>query len=194
MIKVCLYKSNILNTSFLLYLSCLTKCSHFHCKNRKNSKGDRMMRLTNYSDYSLRVLIYLATQETSKLTNIKEISEVYNISKNHLMKIIFNLGKLGYIETVRGRSGGFRLAKDPAEINIGELIRRTEENFYLVECFEDKNACVITPVCSLKHVLNNALEQFFKVLDQYTLADIAENQVMLKDYFALKQQTSTEDG
>jgi Rrf2 family transcriptional regulator, nitric oxide-sensitive transcriptional repressor len=151
------------------------------------------MRLTNYSDYSLRVLIYLATQEQPKLTNIKEISEVYNISKNHLMKIIFNLGKLGYIETIRGRSGGFRLAMDSADINIGAVIRQTEENFYLVECFDDNNACVITPVCSLKHVLNNALEQFFKVLDQYTLADIAENQVMLKDYFALKNKASSEE-
>ncbi|MFS0658962.1 Rrf2 family transcriptional regulator [Niallia alba] len=151
------------------------------------------MRLTNYSDYSLRVLIYLATEGTEKLTNIKEISEVYSISKNHLMKIIYNLGKLGYIETIRGRNGGFRLAKDPADINIGVLIRQTEENFYLVECFEDKNACVITPVCSLKHVLNNALEQFFKVLDQYTLADIAENKVMLKDYFAQKSKTSSDN-
>ena len=141
------------------------------------------MRLTSYSDYSLRVLIYLASQEQSTLTNIKEISEVYHISKNHLMKIVYNLGKLGYIETVRGRNGGLRLAKKPDEINVGELVRKTEEDFYLVECFKDDDNCVISPVCSLKFVLNNALDAFLKVLDQYTIADFVENRVMLKAYF-----------
>ena len=141
------------------------------------------MRLTSYSDYSLRVLIYLASQEQSKLTNIKEISEVYHISKNHLMKIVYNLGKLGYIETVRGRNGGFRLAKSPDAINVGEVVRKTEEDFYLVECFKEDDNCVISPVCSLKFVLNNALDAFLKVLDQYTIADFTENKVMLKAYF-----------
>lgn len=141
------------------------------------------MRLTSYSDYSLRVLIYLASQEQSKLTNIKEISEVYHISKNHLMKIVYNLGKLGYIETVRGRNGGFRLAKSPDAINVGEVVRKTEEDFYLVECFKEDDNCVISPVCSLKFILNNALDAFLKVLDQYTIADFTENKVMLKAYF-----------
>ncbi|WP_260285934.1 RrF2 family transcriptional regulator [Peribacillus aracenensis] len=141
------------------------------------------MRLTSYSDYSLRVLIYLASHDQSKLSNIKEISEVYQLSKNHLMKIVHNLGKLGYIETIRGRNGGFRLAKSPSEINVGELVRRTEEDFYLVECFKDHDNCVISPVCSLKFVLNNALDAFLKVLDQYTIADFSENKVMLKTYF-----------
>ncbi|MFJ7745914.1 RrF2 family transcriptional regulator [Peribacillus sp. NPDC097295] len=141
------------------------------------------MRLTSYSDYSLRVLIYLASQEQNKLTNIKEISEVYHISKNHLMKIVYNLGKLGYIETIRGRNGGFRLAKSPDGINVGEVVRKTEEDFYLVECFKDDDKCVISPVCSLKFILNNALDAFLKVLDQYTIADFTENKVMLKAYF-----------
>ncbi|MFE4811862.1 RrF2 family transcriptional regulator [Peribacillus simplex] len=141
------------------------------------------MRLTSYSDYSLRVLIYLASHDQSKISNIKEISEVYQLSKNHLMKIVHNLGKLGYIETIRGRNGGFRLAKSPIEINVGELVRRTEEDFYLVECFKDHDNCVISPVCSLKFVLNNALDAFLKVLDQYTIADFSENKVMLKTYF-----------
>ncbi|MGE7601504.1 RrF2 family transcriptional regulator [Peribacillus sp. NPDC097675] len=141
------------------------------------------MRLTSYSDYSLRVLIYLASQEQNKLTNIKEISEVYHISKNHLMKIVYNLGKLGYIETIRGRNGGFRLAKSPDGINVGEVVRKTEEDFYLVECFKDDDNCVISPVCSLKFILNNALDAFLKVLDQYTIADFTENKVMLKAYF-----------
>ncbi|MDP1418699.1 Rrf2 family transcriptional regulator [Peribacillus simplex] len=150
------------------------------------------MRLTSYSDYSLRVLIYLASHDQSKLSNIKEISEVYQLSKNHLMKIVHNLGKLGYIETIRGRNGGFRLAKSPTEINVGELVRRTEEDFYLVECFKDHDNCVISPVCSLKFVLNNALDAFLQVLDQYTIADFSENKVMLKTYFNSVKQNDEE--
>ena len=142
------------------------------------------MRLTTYSDYSLRVLIYLSSEPREKLVNIKDIAEAYDISKNHLMKIIYNLGKMGYIETIRGRNGGIRLAKSPSEINIGEIIRKTEEDFNIVECFEHGNTCVITPVCSLKHIFNNALEQFLHVLDQYTLDDIVKNNAMLKDYFS----------
>ncbi|MFJ7754053.1 RrF2 family transcriptional regulator [Peribacillus muralis] len=146
------------------------------------------MRLTSYSDYSLRVLIYLASHDQSKLSNIKEISEVYQLSKNHLMKIVHNLGKLGYIETIRGRNGGFRLAKPPAEINVGEIVRKTEEDFYLVECFKDHGNCIISPVCSLKFVLNDALDAFLQVLDQYTIADFIENKVMLKAYFDSAKQ------
>ncbi|MEH7399692.1 MULTISPECIES: RrF2 family transcriptional regulator [Bacillaceae] len=142
------------------------------------------MRLTTYSDYSLRVLIFLSSEPREKLVNIKDIAEAYDISKNHLMKIIYNLGKMGYIETIRGRNGGIRLAKLPSEINIGEIIRKTEEDFNIVECFEHGNTCVITPVCSLKHIFNNALEQFLHVLDQYTLDDIVKNNAMLKDYFS----------
>jgi Rrf2 family transcriptional regulator, nitric oxide-sensitive transcriptional repressor len=146
------------------------------------------MRLTNYSDYSLRVLIYLANVPNKNLVNIKDIAESYDISKNHLMKIIYNLGKMGYIETIRGRNGGIRLAKLPSEINIGELLRKTEEDFYIVECFEHNNTCVITPVCSLKHIFNKALDQFLHVLDQYTIEDVVKNNAMLKDYFALNQK------
>lgn len=146
------------------------------------------MRLTNYSDYSLRVLIYLSTEPNEKLVNIKDIAEAYDISKNHLMKIIYNLGKMGYIETIRGRNGGIRLAKLPSDINIGELIRKTEEDFHIVECFEHNNNCVITPVCSLKHIFNKALDQFLQVLDQYTLEDIVQNNFMLKEYFALNKK------
>ncbi|MGP7816911.1 RrF2 family transcriptional regulator [Niallia sp. 01092] len=144
------------------------------------------MRLTSYTDYSLRVLIYLANNNQEKLVNIKDIAEIYDISKNHLMKIIYNLGKMGYIETIRGRNGGMRLAMNPADINIGELVRKTEEDFHIVECFEDQNKCIITPVCSLKHILYEALQQFLKVLDQYTLEDIIQNNVLLKQYLALK--------
>lgn len=146
------------------------------------------MRLTSYSDYSLRVLIYVAVN-SEKLVTIKEISEAYEISSNHLMKIIYNLGKMNYIETIRGRNGGIRLSKHPADINIGSLIRKTEEDFYLVECFKEDNNCVITPVCSLKHMLNEALNSFFLVLDTYTLEDILTNKSVLKEYFETRTET-----
>lgn len=146
------------------------------------------MRLTSYSDFSLRVLLYVAVN-SEKLVTIKEISKAYEISSNHLMKIIYNLGKMNYIETIRGRNGGIRLSKQPADINIGELIRKTEEDFYLVECFKEDNNCVITPVCSLKHMLNEALNSFFLVLDKYTLEDILTNKSVLKEYFDTRTET-----
>lgn len=146
------------------------------------------MRLTSYSDFSLRVLLYVAVN-SEKLVTIKEISEAYEISSNHLMKIIYNLGKMNYIETIRGRNGGIRLSRQPADINIGELIRKTEEDFYLVECFKEDNNCVITPVCSLKHMLNEALNSFFLVLDKYTLEDILTNKSVLKEYFDTRTET-----
>ncbi|MDQ0270462.1 RrF2 family transcriptional regulator [Cytobacillus purgationiresistens] len=143
------------------------------------------MRLTNYTDYSLRVLIYLSTTtDTSKLSNIKEIAHAYGISKNHLMKVIYQLGKNGYIETIRGRNGGIRLALDPSQINIGEVVRKTEEDFHLVECFDpENNHCVISPVCGLRHVLNSALQAYLSVLDEVTLDDISKNRPALTDLF-----------
>ncbi|MCF6410811.1 RrF2 family transcriptional regulator [Pseudalkalibacillus salsuginis] len=145
------------------------------------------MRLTRYTDYSLRVLIYLTAQEDGQLVNIKEIAEIYKISKNHLMKVIHELGKLGVIQTVRGRNGGFKLAKNPEDINIGELIRKTEEDFYLVECFDSSNnACIISPVCKLKGILNEAMQAYFNVLDQYTLADLTTNTDQLQKLFSIQ--------
>lgn len=134
------------------------------------------MRLTNYTDYSLRVLIYLATKHDNELVTIQEIAEVYGVSKNHLMKVVFDLGKLGYLETIRGRYGGIRLLQKPEEISLGQLVRETEEDFNLVECFDhDKNLCVISPVCKLRGVLQEALRAYLNVLDQYTLADLVHN-------------------
>lgn len=146
------------------------------------------MRLTNYTDYSLRVLIYLATQPPDKLSTIKEIAEIYDISKNHLMKVTHDLGKLGVIETIRGRNGGIRLAHDPSLINIGEIVRKTEEDFHIVECFNnEQNQCIISPVCGLKHVLNKALNAYLQVLDEYTLKDLIKNQSILFEYFQMKK-------
>ena len=140
------------------------------------------MRLTNFSDYTIRVLMYLSSHP-DRLVNIKEIAEAYGISENHLKKIIYQLGKLGYLETIRGRNGGLRLAMTPEEINLGGLVRKTEEDFNIVECFSDEhNTCPISPVCTLRGVLNKALYAFLHVLDGYTLADITKNKEVLAQF------------
>ncbi|RLQ94473.1 Rrf2 family transcriptional regulator [Falsibacillus albus] len=145
------------------------------------------MRLTNYSDYSLRVLLYLATLPKGELANIKHIAEAYGISKNHLMKVTYELGKMGLVETIRGRNGGIRLGKSPDQINIGSTVRKTEEDFHLVECFDrEHNQCVITPVCGLKHVLHKALQSYLAVLDEYTLADLIADPDAYRQYFQSK--------
>jgi len=134
------------------------------------------VRLTLYTDYSLRVLLFLGAKEPDALSTIKEISDAYGISKNHLMKVSHELGKMGYVETIRGRGGGIRLAKRPEEIGIGEVVRQTEEDFYLVDCFNPESiGCVISPVCNLKGALNKALHAYITVLDEYKLSDFLHN-------------------
>jgi len=146
------------------------------------NKGVKGMHLTTYTDFSLRVLLYLGTLEEGEKTNIKEISKTFSISENHLSKIVYELGKLGLIETIRGRNGGIRLAKPPSEINIGWVIRQTEDNLSLVECFAGReNHCIVTPICHLKHIFHEALQAFLKVLDSYTLADLLQNKDELKN-------------
>lgn len=133
------------------------------------------MHITRYTDYSLRVLIYLAVQG-DELATIQEIADSYSISKNHLMKVVHQLNKKGYIETVRGKKGGMRLQMAPADINVGILVRETEQDLNIVECFSSKNACRITPVCGLKSMLGEALTAFLETLDKYTLADVIQDQ------------------
>lgn len=134
------------------------------------------MQLTIYTDYALRVLIYLGLQPEDRLSSIKEISNSYHISSNHLGKVVHELGKLGIIETVRGRNGGIKLAKAPVEINIGQVVRYTESPMTIVECFdEQKNSCKISPACRLKGILNEALNAYLNVLDSYTLQDLLIN-------------------
>lgn len=145
------------------------------------------MRLTLYSDYSMRVLLYLGIKGKDKLSTIQEIADNYKISKNHLMKVTYELGQLGYIETIRGRGGGIRLAKDPKEINIGQVIRQTEEDFHIVECFDkENNKCVISPACQLKHALNEALQAYLSVLDRYCLGDFLYSKEELYKLLNLK--------
>ncbi|WP_301108538.1 Rrf2 family transcriptional regulator [Sporosarcina sp.] len=134
------------------------------------------MRLTMYTDYSLRVLIFLASKQPDELSTVQEISDAYRISKNHLTKIVHELGKLQLIETTRGRGGGIRLSVDPKDINVGKLVRKTEDDFHLVECFDpNKNLCVLSSACRLKSVLYEALQAYFTVLDGYTIADFLHN-------------------
>ncbi|MBI1174151.1 MAG: Rrf2 family transcriptional regulator [Sideroxydans sp.] len=131
------------------------------------------MRLTLYTDYSLRVLLYLAYKQDQTVT-ITELTEFYNVSRNHLVKVVHELGKNGYILTSRGKNGGIRLARSPDEIAIGEVIRATEPDMDLLECFNPAtDQCVITKVCSLKFILFEAKANFVAVLDKYTLADAA---------------------
>ncbi|MFC4346818.1 Rrf2 family transcriptional regulator [Kordiimonas lipolytica] len=129
------------------------------------------MHITRYTDYSLRVLLYLAVND-KHLATIKVIADSYGISKNHLMKIVQHLSAKGYVEAVRGKNGGLRLAAKPERINIGKLVRDMEQGSPLVECFGADNECVITPACQLKHILAEAMESFFQTLDQYSLADM----------------------
>jgi Rrf2 family nitric oxide-sensitive transcriptional repressor len=128
------------------------------------------MRLTTFSDYALRVAIYLGVHP-GELCTVAGIAQSYGISANHLMKVVHHLGQKGYVETVRGKGGGMRLARAPEKINLGELVRATEEQ-RLVECFEPGSACRIESACALRGILGDALESFFAVLDRHTLADL----------------------
>ncbi|MCD1635834.1 Rrf2 family transcriptional regulator [Martelella mediterranea] len=129
------------------------------------------MRLTTFSDYALRVLMYAASAG-DRLITIEETSDAYAISKTHLMKVVNALTRHGYLVSIRGRSGGFRLARPPERINLGAVIRATEADFALVECFATGNQCVVTKTCKLPAILNEALTSFLTVFDHYTLADI----------------------
>lgn len=129
------------------------------------------MHITRYTDYSLRVLIYVALKGEQRST-ITEIAERFHISRNHLMKVVHELSQKGYLTAIRGKHGGLLLSRPAEEICLGALVRDTERDLELAECFGIDNQCVITPACQLKSVLGEALGAFFGVLDRYTLADI----------------------
>jgi Rrf2 family nitric oxide-sensitive transcriptional repressor len=130
------------------------------------------MRLTAYTDYTLRTLMHLGISR-DRLVTIQDIADVHGISKNHLMKVAHQLGIAGLVETVRGRNGGLRLRKEPALINIGAVVRATETDFFMAECFDRANStCVYTPACGLKTVLGKATAAYLDVLDGVTLEDL----------------------
>ena len=131
------------------------------------------MRLAEYTDYTLRVLMYCAANP-ERLVTIAEIADIHGLSKNHLMKVVNDLARQGLLETTRGRGGGVRLVKAPAEIRIGDVVRAAETDFRLVECFDpDTNACILSATCRMRRLLDNALAAYFRELDNATLADIA---------------------
>jgi Rrf2 family nitric oxide-sensitive transcriptional repressor len=132
------------------------------------------MRLSSFSDYSLRVLMYLGVH-AGRLATIAEIGDAYGISVNHLTKVVHQLGRMGYLETVRGKGGGIRLGKPASEIRLGEVIRRTEADWALVECFSTGASCQIHAACRLPPILDEALAAMFQVLDRYTLADLLQS-------------------
>jgi Rrf2 family nitric oxide-sensitive transcriptional repressor len=137
------------------------------------------MRLTVYTDFALRSLMYIAVNP-DRLPTIAEIAEHYRISKNHLMKVVYELGRAGYLETVRGRNGGLRLGRRPEDIRLGDVVRTTEPDMALVPCFEPIGAaCAILPACKLRGALQEAGAAFLAVLDGYTLADLISNGDML---------------
>ena len=129
--------------------------------------GGTDMKLTLFTDYSIRVLLHLAARP-DRLCSIAEVAQAYRISQNHLMKVVNDLARSGYIDSVRGRGGGIRLGRPPEEINIGALVRHTEEGFNLVDC----GSCALAPACGMTGVLKEALGAFLAVLDRYSLADL----------------------
>lgn len=143
------------------------------------------MRLTVYSDYSLRLLMYLALRP-ERLSTIQEVAKAYNISSNHLMKVVHQLGLAGYLQTVRGRSGGIRLGKPAEEIGLGELIRHTEPDMHIVPCFEPENQeCPLRRACRLKAALDKARLAFLGVLDEYTIADLTSTPGPMRSFLGL---------
>lgn len=130
------------------------------------------MQLTAFTDYTLRTLIYLGMHR-DRLATIHDIAELHGISKNHLMKVVHQLGLSGLVETVRGRNGGLRLRLEPEAINIGAVVRHSETDFYMAECFDPDNvSCHLAPSCALKGVLAKATAAYLAVLDGVTLAEL----------------------
>ncbi|WP_372527280.1 RrF2 family transcriptional regulator [Piscinibacter sp.] len=129
------------------------------------------MKLTSFTDYTLRVLMYLAL-DPQRLATISGIAQAYGISENHLMKVVHHLAKSGLVESLRGKGGGIRLAVPPEQIRIGRVVREAEGDSPIVECFSDHNSCRIAPHCKLTGVLSRAFAALYASLDEVTLADL----------------------
>lgn len=144
------------------------------------------MQLTFHADYSLRILLYLA-ENRERAVSTREISSAYQISRHHLVRVVATLHEHGFVVVTEGRGGGVKLAADPATINLGRVVRATEPNFRIVECFEpDTNTCPIVPACKLRGVLKRALDQFMAVLDQSSLADITGKSGSISKYLQIE--------
>jgi Rrf2 family nitric oxide-sensitive transcriptional repressor len=137
----------------------------------KSGRLESIMRLTLHTDFALRVLIHVGVND-GKLTTINDIAQSFGISKPHLMKVVNCLSQRGYLDTVRGRNGGIRLMREPRHINIGQVVRDTEDQLDVIGCLESKGYCPIQRVCVLRGALRDATQAFLGVLDTYTLADL----------------------
>jgi Rrf2 family nitric oxide-sensitive transcriptional repressor len=137
---------------------------------------DIVMRLTQHTDYAIRVLMFAASrwlrEGDQALSSIREIAEAYGVSENHLMKVVHRLAQEGLLHTQRGRNGGLRLAADPAKVRLGGVVRRIEDDMALVECFTEASTCPLTQGCALAAALDQARGAFIAELDRYTLADL----------------------
>ncbi|MBO1519322.1 Rrf2 family transcriptional regulator [Oceanisphaera pacifica] len=140
------------------------------------------MKLTTYTDFGLRTLMYLATLPEGELTSVAHVANVYEISRNHLVKIVNQLAREGYIRAIRGKNGGICLARKPADINIGTVIRTLENNIQGIDC--GSPACYLVKVCRLKDALKKAMDAFLAVMDGYTLADLIGNRDELMVIFS----------
>jgi len=136
------------------------------------------MHFSTFTDYSLRVVMYLGLRR-ERLTTISDIAHSYKISENHLMKVVHHLARLGFVETIRGNKGGMRLARAPENINLGELIRHTEGGGGLLPCLDTKSPCCIQPSCDMIRILREAQDALYAVLDRYSLADLLLNDAAL---------------
>lgn len=143
------------------------------------------MRLTVYTDYALRMLMHLAAH-SERLCSISEMSSAFGASRNHMMKVANDLGRAGFVSAVRGRMGGLRLARAADQINLGEVVRHTEEGFAMADCAH----CIIAPACGLTGALAEALNAFLRVLDGYTLADISSKRSVLRQLLRVTQMNA----
>lgn len=146
------------------------------------------MKLTSFSDYSMRVLIYLAAQPERRAT-IAEIARSFAISESHLTKVVHFLGKQGWLANTRGKGGGLGLGRPPQEIGLGAVVRQTEGGDLPAECFDvENNACTIARICKLRYALRRAVDAFYAELDKYTLADLVQNRGALARVLTIKEQ------
>lgn len=150
------------------------------------------MRLSTFTDFGLRTLMYLTSLPPEQLSSVAEVSNVYKVSQNHMVKVVGQLKKLGYIQAIRGKNGGICLALDPKEINIGQVIRQMEKHLDGVDC--STSACQLVQCCELKQALSIAMEAFIATMANYTLADLVVNKRQLDPLWIIENGSANVTG